>query len=217
MLGSDGFAGSTPARSSDCSDTRPRKDKRMELLNCTPHVLNIFNTNGESITIEPCGEVARVNEKEKCSGHCRIMGVHLPFRSSEAIGVVGLPEPKQGIIYVVSKVVADHIATKHVYPYRKREDICSPGPLKRNESGQPVGCIGLSFPVLYGPFDIEAYGDGHRDRGLFNLGTKNMLHECEDVIEVFRQHGDPCWEEFWARVKSRNTELIITSIKGEDL
>jgi len=76
----------------------------MNFINLTPHPITILK-DGESITIDPCGTVARV-KMEEIEGDS-IMGI--PTITRRACGVEGLPEPEKDTIYIVSAMVLDHI------------------------------------------------------------------------------------------------------------
>lgn len=116
--------------------------------NLTPHSITLidsscvefdakkkcYNLVGElkiARTIEPSGQVARVTMTEEVIGE------------EEGITVVqntygepqDLPEPQEGIIYIVSAIVATAA---------KRDDLRVPARMVRNEQGQPVGCLALA-------------------------------------------------------------------------
>lgn len=50
--------------------------------------------------------------------------------------VTNLPEPKEGVIYIVSTLV--RLASP------ERKDLYSPAKPVRNEAGQVIGCMGLN-------------------------------------------------------------------------
>ena len=107
----------------------------MNLVNLTPHALNIFDEAGENqlVTVAPSGTVARCAVNSTKVGE--VDGVSL-FTS--VFGEVeDLPEPVEGTIYVVSMLVRSALTG--------RKDLASPGDLIRNEAGQPVGCKGLNI------------------------------------------------------------------------
>lgn len=106
----------------------------MTFVNLTPHALNIFDGDVEVLTIAPSGTVARCTQKDELD--TELDGVKI-FK--QVFGdVVDLPEPKEGVFFVVSRLVANAAAG--------RDDLLVPGALKRNEQGQPVGCMGLARP-----------------------------------------------------------------------
>jgi len=104
----------------------------MNIVNLTPHELNVFNEDGQSVaTIPASGQVARISVERKQIGD--INGI--PLFETKIGEPTGLPERQPDAIYVVS------------YMFRAnfdREDLWQPGELLRNEAGQPIGCIGLS-------------------------------------------------------------------------
>lgn len=106
------------------------------LVNLTPHVLNVQLSEGatdisEWLKLEPSGQVARVASESKQVG--TVSGVSI--YETKFGEVEGLPEPKEGVYFVVSRLVLQASG---------RKDLLSPGELVRNEAGQPIGCKGLS-------------------------------------------------------------------------
>ena len=107
----------------------------MTIINLTPHTLNIFNADGSvRVDVPPSGEVARVTTSRTQTGEVN----GLPLFTTTFGEVSGLPEATEGVIYVVSGLVAAHPSV------RDREDVFSPGELVRDEAGKPIGCRGLS-------------------------------------------------------------------------
>lgn len=102
----------------------------MELVNLTPHTLNIQAINGEIISIPPSGKVARIKEETKESDPIEGISTHWVTLCS----MQDLPTPKEGVCYITSKLVAQA---------ENRYDVFSPGPLVRDEQGRPTHCIGL--------------------------------------------------------------------------
>lgn len=110
----------------------------MNIVNLTPHQLNIYDENGkEVITLPPSGQLARIQvTKEKSEEMSRRETVYgIPFFNTLVGEPEGLPEESIDTIYVVSGMFRAN------YP---RADLFQPGELLRNEAGQPIGCIGLS-------------------------------------------------------------------------
>ena len=101
----------------------------MDIINLTPHTLNIHNPQG-IINLPSSGKV-RVSTEYKHVD--TINGVEV--FECEYGRVEGLPEAKDGVIYIVSGLV------KAAVP--NREDVMSPGELVRDEHGRPIGCRGL--------------------------------------------------------------------------
>jgi len=109
------------------------------LVNLTPHTLNILSANGGLVfKLEPSGNVARVSvfNDPMLDLDDKSMFVNgVPLFAQSVGDVVGLPEPQEGTFYVVSTLVRNAVPD--------RTDVFSPGDLKRDVGGQPVGCIGL--------------------------------------------------------------------------
>lgn len=104
----------------------------MEFQNLTPHNINVVDSEGnEVVSIPPSGEVARLAVDSVQVD--TINGVDI-YRS-EFGEVEGLPEPKEGAMYIVSALVRTG--------FPNRSDLLSPGTLVRDEEGKPVGCQGL--------------------------------------------------------------------------
>lgn len=107
------------------------------LVNLTPHALTILPGEGEAISLAPTGAVARVTTGrtvvETLEGGIQVFATSFGE-------VTGLPEPREGDVFIVSGMVAGHPSL------RGRTDVLSPGELVRGADGQPTGCRGLSRP-----------------------------------------------------------------------
>lgn len=104
----------------------------MEIINLTPHTLNIHTGNDTVVTIEKHGTpAARVSTSRTPS---RVVN-GIPTFHVEFGEVENLPAPQEGCIFIVSGMVA---------AAAPREDIFSPGELVRDEAGRPIGCLGLT-------------------------------------------------------------------------
>lgn len=101
----------------------------MNIINLTPHVLNILTPEG-AVEVAPSGEVARVavttTEAEPVGG--------IPVTVASYGKVENLPDPAEGNIFVVSGMVEAQV---------QRQDVFAPGNLVRDGEGKPVGCEGL--------------------------------------------------------------------------
>ena len=105
----------------------------MNIVNMTPHSLNIHNQDGEHVlTVEPSGTVARIEVKRNLMRE----EDGILFFETIAGDCDELPAPEMGTIFVVSRFVRAAVAD--------REDVFQPGELLRNDAGQVIGCIGLS-------------------------------------------------------------------------
>jgi len=107
-----------------------------KLINVTPHKLNIHNEDGNVMEVEPSGVVARVVMTSEVVNSVDGIPVY-----KTVFGDLDIPEPREGVLYVASLIVAAHAARLG------RTDVVSPGALIRDDSGQPVGCKGLNLPA----------------------------------------------------------------------
>lgn len=104
----------------------------MKFINLTPHEVVIANPF-MNLAFKPSGSVARVEmtyekkliEVEVAEG----MNLSIPCQTTPRAKVLNLPEPKEGILYIVSSYVAQIV---------KREDLVSPltdNSAERDENG----------------------------------------------------------------------------------
>jgi hypothetical protein len=100
----------------------------MTFVNLTPHSVTDA-LSGQ--TFPPSGTVPRVATTFTPAGEA--CGVQLFRRTFGA--VEGLPEKRDGIMLIVSAIVAAAAPD--------RDDLVSPGELVRGQDGQPVGCKGF--------------------------------------------------------------------------
>lgn len=126
-----------------------------ELLNCTPHAIEILSSEnlektkmGWQVrpgstpviirTIPPCGVVPRASQGPSLPGE-PVDGV--PTQIPGAFGApTDLPEPKEGIYRIVSILTVQ--AAKAAG--RSLTDLLSPGDLVRDQEGRIVGALNLA-------------------------------------------------------------------------
>ena len=101
-------------------------------INLTPHCINIVVPSG-TIDVPASGIIARCSQTS--SEVCNLNGI--PVTRQEFGEVVGLPAPQEDTYFIVSRLVAAACPDRH--------DLLIPGPWVRNETGQPIGCQGLSI------------------------------------------------------------------------
>lgn len=111
----------------------------MNIINLTPHPLNIQRADGTMCEVAPYGTVARCAETRAERPALEGIGVTM----AQFGAVEGLPEAREGIIYVVSALVLAQV------PHRP--DVFAPGPALRDEQGRITGCVGLSCTPAYNP------------------------------------------------------------------
>ena len=106
-----------------------------KMINLTPDAINIYDADGKTLlaTIKPIGLVARVAMIRK-----QVDTVHgIPIYRSELGEVLG---EVMGIPYGYTSFIVPK-EVRLALP--ESLNIYSPGELIRDESGQPIGCIGL--------------------------------------------------------------------------
>lgn len=110
--------------------------KKVEFVNLTPHPITLVRENGETTTIPPSGVVARVAVKREKIGELNGFPVHRSIFGE----VEGLPEPQDGVVYIVSFPVLQALQGK-------RSDVVAPDTTPqgavRDENGQIIGVRGF--------------------------------------------------------------------------
>jgi hypothetical protein len=111
--------------------------KKMQAINLTPHVINFYGLDGILIESIPSSGVARVTSTP---GTLEDRGLPVPVAGPTVFGEVeGLPAPRDGVVYIVSTLVAQQA---------KRADVLSPGTgpndgAIRDEQGRIAGVTRL--------------------------------------------------------------------------
>ena len=120
----------------------------MKLYNYTPHNVIIMSEHQEILI--PSSGIARCEAIDIAIGkiECLIgdpsecyetpygpLADDVPIYRTEYGAVSGLPEPKKGVGYIVSLLVAQALP--------ERSDLFSPGELVRDDQGRPIACRGL--------------------------------------------------------------------------
>lgn len=103
----------------------------MEIVNLTPHPLVIQKKDGEKVTIAPSG-LARV--AASYVEDSEVFGISVGHTQYGA--VEGLPEEKEGTLYVVSSLVRCALPSRH--------DLVSPTNMIRDAEGRIVGAAALT-------------------------------------------------------------------------
>lgn len=104
-----------------------------EFINLTPHAINVQTEDGETLTIEPSGTIARVKMGRRKIGEYN----GIPLTELYIQSVEGLPSPQRGIIYIVSGMVASNL--------KDRNDVVAPDTdaAIRNDKGHIVAVPGF--------------------------------------------------------------------------
>lgn len=109
---------------------------KTEIINLTPHAINIVDDEKNIIkVIEPAEFPARVTVSTVRTEDI-ICGDDTIPTSKSVYGVVeGLPEKEEGVIYVVSSLVAQRVP--------ERDDVFIPNESVRDNYGRIIGCKSL--------------------------------------------------------------------------
>ena len=110
-----------------------------KIYNFTPYDVCIYEGSVPIMSIPSTGN-ARCSELRDELYRLKYINGSITMPVTQvAYGIVNeLPAPSDGVVYIVSKMVAD---AKHHIP---RDDLYYPGELKRNVKGEIIGCYGLS-------------------------------------------------------------------------
>jgi hypothetical protein len=103
-----------------------------EIVNLTPHPITI-----SGVTIQPSGQVARVAEVSEPWGTIEYGSLRIPVIVKRFGQVEGLPEPREGVIYITSALTAQAAWAAG------RTDVYCPGDLLRDEQGRVIGAASL--------------------------------------------------------------------------
>ena len=108
----------------------------MQLVNCTPHPLNIHLAGtGDILTLAPSGTLPRLAvTREPRPALTLPDGVAVAVVRPTLGALTGLPDAVPGVVLIVSALVADAA---------RRADVMSPGELVRDAAGVITGCRGL--------------------------------------------------------------------------
>lgn len=100
-----------------------------KFINMTAHTINEVTTGME---IPRSGIIVRVKQNTvKAMTHADV-----PVFKSTFGEVEGLPEPQEGVIYIVSALALNAVPLS-------RKDVVAPGNIQRDENKQPIGCVGF--------------------------------------------------------------------------
>jgi hypothetical protein len=104
----------------------------MQIINLTPHPITIQPSGAPAVTIPVSGRIARLDSAQEIDAG--VAGV--PVVTTRFGRVIGLPEPEEGKVYIVSSIVAQHV---------RRPDVLAPdtGPTAIRQDGQIVAVTRL--------------------------------------------------------------------------
>lgn len=110
----------------------------MNIINLTPHTITFIsaNNNMQKYELAPSGVVARVAAHTENIGEVTTPeGFVIPVTQTVFGQVEGLPAPEEGVVYVVSSLVAGRVPERH--------DVYIPNESIRDDKGRIIGCLSL--------------------------------------------------------------------------
>ena len=112
--------------------------KVKKIINTTPHGVNLLNEEGKEIlALPPAEKPARAIVENERVGVVQVDGVEIPLNGfSVKGGTENLPEPQEGVIYIVSLLVC------RANP--DRGDLFVVDELVRDDQGRVIGAKALS-------------------------------------------------------------------------
>ncbi len=103
-------------------------------INKTPHDVNVIGEDGKVIITFPKSDNPfRLSEETISLGKIG----NIPITETRITGNLGLPAPKTGIFYIVSRAVQEE--------FPNRIDLFIPNETVRDEKGVIIGCKSLCF------------------------------------------------------------------------
>lgn len=108
----------------------------MEIINLTPHKINIVDNDGKLIKVFKSEGVARATQKDVEIG----MLEGIPIIETHFGEPIDLPEYDQGTYYIVSAITAKAASLSG----RNTQDLLLTGKTVRNGDGQIIGCQALA-------------------------------------------------------------------------
>lgn len=110
--------------------------KIQKLVNLTPHAITLMDDNENIIfVIEPSGNIARVSVRTERTETFEINNMEIATSKSVYGEVENLPEAEEGVIYIVSSLVAQRVP--------ERSDVFIPNESVRDDKGRIIGCKSL--------------------------------------------------------------------------
>ena len=169
----------------------------MQIVNRTPHVITLKNSEGEIVTIDAPIRVIRVSQTVAHGGELNGIPVHVSQfgeviecdNNKEGSNPSPLPDPVEGVWYVVSGMVASALPN--------RKDLLTPFIIERDATGKPTAWqLGTTHadwqaePVAEpnNGLSIEEYIKRAQLDHLSPIGRDKSIHLGWRAIELPIQH-----------------------------
>jgi hypothetical protein len=113
-----------------------KKEKMSKIINCTPHPINICNSEGDIYHVFPKGEIIpRLSTITETSANITLEDAVIPTTKTKFGEVENLPKAIWGTFLIVSQLV------KSACP--NRADLLVPAEVVRDKDGNIIGCQSL--------------------------------------------------------------------------
>ncbi len=108
----------------------------VKLVNLTPHPITVYDESGNILmNVPPSGQVVRVSTTSRIIDNVD----NIPIREVQYGDIQGLPEPQEGVVYIVSTIVVLALKAKGI----NRVDVVSPDTSQdsviRDNEGKIIG------------------------------------------------------------------------------
>lgn len=110
-----------------------------QLVNLTPHTINLVAEDGTQLLSLESQGIARVASTTEVVGQLQVGEVVVPQTHTTFGEVEGLPEQTAGVGYIVSNMIISALAQQGV----RRNDLFTPGMQVRDDQGRVIGCRSL--------------------------------------------------------------------------
>lgn len=112
----------------------PVQEVDVVLVNLTPHPVVVYAQDRNEVILElPSVGQARCQQVDRQIGTVVHGSLEIPLYQSVYGEVSGLPEPKPGVIYIVSALAAQAVRGQ-------RDDVVVPSQPVRDADGRVIGC-----------------------------------------------------------------------------
>ena len=108
-----------------------------KIKNLTPHCINFVGSNNQVVLeVPPSGIVARAISTRTIDGTVNVEGIDIPINKTSFGNIMSLPEPEDGVIYIVSSITAQACP--------EREDVYIVDESVRDADGRIIGCRSIA-------------------------------------------------------------------------
>ena len=104
----------------------------MRIVNLTPHEVKIVDGGNNVVAVFPSDGVARASQHDVLVDEIN----SIPVVKTEFGEVLGLPEPTEGIVYIVSRITVEAAQAQG----RSTDDLLVTSGAVRDSQGRIVGC-----------------------------------------------------------------------------